>query len=214
MHHINFELTYIKDVAFNIGDYVMIRIRPERRPSGLASKLQARSAGPFKILKQVGPNAYVIDIPSHFGFHHTFNVEDLVAYKGPPSFPDDPFLDTTTPNPEPIPTPAPLPSLPALVDKIDAILDEQVVFTTDGAVQRFLVRWVNKPDSECTWVTRDILQQLDPDMLELYRSHQDLLSPESSSSHPGDTRFRPPLIRVYERAKKKTAQPLSLWLGT
>ena len=71
-----------RHVDFNIGDYVMIRIRPERRLHGPASKLQARSAGPFKILKQVGPNAYVVDLPPHLGYHHTFNVEDLVAYKG------------------------------------------------------------------------------------------------------------------------------------
>jgi hypothetical protein len=46
-----------RQVEFNIGDYVMIRIRPERRPPGSASKLQARSAGPFKMFKRVGPNA-------------------------------------------------------------------------------------------------------------------------------------------------------------
>uniref|UniRef100_A0A2N9HIL9 CCHC-type domain-containing protein n=1 Tax=Fagus sylvatica TaxID=28930 RepID=A0A2N9HIL9_FAGSY len=39
------------------GDYVMIRIRPERFPSGTVKKLQARSAGPFKVLKRIGSNA-------------------------------------------------------------------------------------------------------------------------------------------------------------
>ncbi|KAG6647459.1 hypothetical protein CIPAW_07G080200 [Carya illinoinensis] len=113
----------------------MIYIRPKQRPLGLASKLQAHSAGPFKILKRVGPNAYVIDLPSHFGCHSIFNVEDLVAYKGhfnpsnysllPPS------LDL---DPEPLATPTPIPSITAHKDKIDAILDEQVVLTNEGEV--------------------------------------------------------------------------------
>ena len=61
----------------------MIRIRPKRFPSGTAKKLQARSAGPFKILKQMGPNAYVIDLPHDYGISSSFNIEDLVAYKSP-----------------------------------------------------------------------------------------------------------------------------------
>jgi hypothetical protein len=35
-------------------------------------------------------------------------------------------------------------------DNIDAILDEQVVFNRNGEVQRFLVRWVGRLDSDCT----------------------------------------------------------------
>ena len=33
---------------FNVGDNVMIQIRPERFPSGTNRKLHARRAGPFK----------------------------------------------------------------------------------------------------------------------------------------------------------------------
>lgn len=40
-----------RHVEFNIGDYVMVRIRPERFPPRTAKKLQARSAGPFKVVK-------------------------------------------------------------------------------------------------------------------------------------------------------------------
>jgi hypothetical protein len=160
-----------RQVEFNIGDYVMIRIRPEQCPPRSASKLQARSAGPFKILKRVGPNAYVIDLPSHFGYHSTFNVEDLVAYKGHFNPSNDLFLPPSVDlDPEPVATPTPVPSIPAHRDKIDAILDEQTVLTNDGEVQRFLVCWVDRPDSDCAWIPREILQQLDPDLLELYRS--------------------------------------------
>ena len=61
----------------------MICIRPERYPSGTVTKLQARSVGPFKVLKKLGPNAYVIDIPSDYGISSTFNIVDLIVFKGP-----------------------------------------------------------------------------------------------------------------------------------
>ena len=51
---------------FQEGDYVMIRVRPERFPSGTVKKLQAHGVGPFRVLKCVGSNAYVVDLPDDF----------------------------------------------------------------------------------------------------------------------------------------------------
>lgn len=68
----------------------MVRNRPERFPPRSVRKLQARSVGPFKVLQRVGPNAYVIDIPPDYGISSTFNVKNVVAYRGQP---DDPFKD-------------------------------------------------------------------------------------------------------------------------
>jgi hypothetical protein len=76
---------------FNVGNYVMVRIRPERFPSGANRKLHARSAGPFKVVQRVGPNAYVLDLPHDFGISSTFNIEDLIAYHKPLPIPNDPF---------------------------------------------------------------------------------------------------------------------------
>ena len=66
----------------------MIYIRPEWFPFGIIKKLQARSAGPFKVLKRMGLNAYVIDLPHDYGISLSFNIEDLVAYKSPTTNPD------------------------------------------------------------------------------------------------------------------------------
>uniref|UniRef100_A0A2N9GB76 RNA-directed DNA polymerase n=1 Tax=Fagus sylvatica TaxID=28930 RepID=A0A2N9GB76_FAGSY len=193
-----------RHLEFAVGDYVMIRIRPERFPSGTVKKLQARSAGPFKVLKRIGSNAYVIELPSDYGISSTFNIEDLVAYKGPATIPDDPFIE-----PSPTPTISPdfdtiPPNIPPThKESIDAILDEQVILTRDGTVQRFLVRWHGRPESDCTWIAREDLQQLDPDLLEYYQSRIDALP---------STSYRPPTTRVYRRRKKHLVHPVTLWL--
>lgn len=48
---------------FNVGDNVMVRIRPERYPPGSIKKLHARTAGPFQILKKLNQNTFVVDLP-------------------------------------------------------------------------------------------------------------------------------------------------------
>jgi hypothetical protein len=193
-----------RHLEFAVGDYVMIRIRPEQFPSGTVKKLQARSAGLFKVLKRIGSNTYVIELPSDYGISSTFNIEDLVAYKGPATIPDDPFIE-----PSPTPTISPdfdtiPPNIPPThKESIDAILDEQVILTRDGTVQRFLVRWHGRPESDCTWIAREDLQQLDPDLLEHYQSRIDALP---------STSYRPPTTRVYRRRKKHLVHPVTLWL--
>ena len=123
------------------------------------------------------------------------------------------------PNPidAPIPTPLPLNLSYAHKESIDAMLDEQIVSTRDEGVHRFLVRWRGRLDSDCTWITRDELQQLDPDLLEYYQSSLDFHSMGSSSSHLGgvgaDTRSKPPITCTYKRkSKKKIVQPMALWM--
>jgi len=88
---------------FKVGDQVMIRLRPERFPSGTMKKLHARSAGPFKIIRKFGSNAYEIELPPDLGISPTFNVSDLVEYKEPMLLPSDPFRHDPILKSEPIP---------------------------------------------------------------------------------------------------------------
>ncbi|GFY90942.1 hypothetical protein Acr_07g0011380 [Actinidia rufa] len=165
---------------------------PERYPSGTARKLCARSAGPFKVLKRIGPNAYVIDLPPESGISSTFNIEDLIAFKGHFDVPTDPFSEPTheptidNPTTSDI-TPAPLPNSPAPKEHIDAILDEQIISTRDGGVQRFF---------ESSSDTLDGVEFSSP-----------------WESWWGYTGSRPPITRVYGRRSKK-AYPVSLWLDS
>ncbi|XP_038972521.1 uncharacterized protein LOC120104756 [Phoenix dactylifera] len=192
---------------FRVGDDVMIRIRPERFPSGAVRKLHARSMRPYKILKRVGSNAYVVDIPSDFGINPVFNVEDLVAYRGPTTIPADPFNEPDTDltsNFETIsPTPVlpPVPFSPQITDTMEQILDDQIVSTQNGGYQRYLVRWHGRPPSDDTWISRNELQRLASDLLEHYQTS---VSPEANFSQlrgvGGDTDHR--FQHVYRRRRR------------
>ncbi|PKU62073.1 hypothetical protein MA16_Dca028469 [Dendrobium catenatum] len=72
-----------RERSFKPGDLVMIRVRRERFPPGTYSKLSKRKIGPYAVLKQINPNAYVIDLPKHYNTTSTFNIGDLAAYHPP-----------------------------------------------------------------------------------------------------------------------------------
>ena len=79
--------------AFNVGNFVMVRICPERFPPVIVKKLHFCSSRPFKILKKLNDKAYVIDYFKIFGIRFTFNVEILVDYKGFDFNPNNPLVD-------------------------------------------------------------------------------------------------------------------------
>ena len=54
-------------------------------------KLHARGASPFKIIKKIGPNAYIVDLPSNFEISSTFNIIYLITYKELTQIPSEPF---------------------------------------------------------------------------------------------------------------------------
>ncbi|KAK1663592.1 hypothetical protein QYE76_051751 [Lolium multiflorum] len=55
----------------------------ERFPQERNSKLKPRGDGPFKVLKRINNNAYVIDIPtSKYLVSNTFNISDLSPHHG------------------------------------------------------------------------------------------------------------------------------------
>ena len=43
------------------------------------------------MIKKVGHNAYVLELPPKFGISSTFNISDLVEYKEPAIIPSEPF---------------------------------------------------------------------------------------------------------------------------
>ncbi|GKA51451.1 RNA-directed DNA polymerase [Tanacetum coccineum] len=56
--------------------------RSERFPAGHFGKLKPRGNGPFRVLKKINDHAYKIELPGHYNVSATFNVADLLLYKG------------------------------------------------------------------------------------------------------------------------------------
>ena len=65
---------------FNEGDGVLVYLRKERFPIGDYDKLCKRKFGPFKILRKLGVNAYLIDLPPKVSTSPIFNINELYEY--------------------------------------------------------------------------------------------------------------------------------------
>ena len=127
-------------MIFNEGDLVWVHLRKERFPQERDSKLKPRGDGPFKVLKKINNNAYVIDIPtSKYGVSNSFNVMDLSPFHGDDVFQDGEESRTTLsqgggadvaqpmvapPSTTPTPTNGPLTRARAklLQDKVNSLL--------------------------------------------------------------------------------------------
>ncbi|KAG6763051.1 hypothetical protein POTOM_033583 [Populus tomentosa] len=156
-----------RDKQFEVGDQVLIRLRSERFPPGSYNKLHARRAGPFTVLKKLGPNAYVIDLPPTYAISPVFNIEDLTAFTGQ--------NDVTPPTDD---IPIRVPSTPCPSDVILAVIDHQFVSTRRGGYYKFLVQWAHKPLSDSVWLQGDEVHRLAP---EVYRNYIQQYLPEASS---------------------------------
>ena len=72
-----------KPMVFQEGDLVWLHLRKDRFPQERNSKLKPRGDGPFKVLKKINDNAYIIDIPvDKYLVSNTFNVSDLTPFHG------------------------------------------------------------------------------------------------------------------------------------
>jgi len=144
----------------------MVHIRPERFPRGVVHKLHHRSAGPFKILRHLGPNTYHVELPPDLHISPIFNVEDLTAYIT--HFEEDTIPTLSLHVPKGVKP----------YDEIEAILEDQIVSTQRGGYHKFLVKWKNRPLSDCCWLQTEEVQRLHPDLYEAYIATN---SSESSS---------------------------------
>ncbi|XP_038695889.1 uncharacterized protein LOC119993050 [Tripterygium wilfordii] len=178
-----------RHVEFQPGDLVFIRVNPARFPSGSIHKLHSRRAGPFAVLKRLGANAYLINLPPDLRFSPIFNVVDLTAcHEDFPSSQSSDANEPPTVNPT-IPTndhhtlptavlPPPVQST-ALNDSPYVIIQRDFVPTRRGGYWRYLVLFRNRPISDGVWLTESHLRHFYPELLQQYLQ---IYSTESSSA--------------------------------
>ena len=122
-------------------------VRIERLHLGKVSKLRSQGSGPFKVLKRIGTNAYELELPKEFRVNPTFNVSDLVPYRGPAVEPSQELKPLSSLEREPSHPPS---GQRHQHRQIDRILDEQTTVTRNRVYQRYLVRWKDQPPTEDT----------------------------------------------------------------
>ena len=77
-----------RDVEFEVGDYVFLRVSPMRGVKRFRTKgkLSPRFIGPFQILDRLGAVTYRIALPpSLSGVHNVFHVSMLRKYVSDPT---------------------------------------------------------------------------------------------------------------------------------
>ena len=116
----------------------MVRIRPKGYPKGTYKKLHSKNAGPYRVLKKISSNAYVLDLPENIGISNIFNIKDLTLCSNPKD-----VITNGGPN-------ARLPPAPCLKEEIEDVIDHRFVSTRGGGYQKYLVKWRGRPLSDCT----------------------------------------------------------------
>ena len=98
-------------------------------------------------MKKLGANAYLLDLPNNVATSPVFNVADLFKFHGETPylteiatlpFADDPRRDE---------------------DFIEDVVDFKITKTHGGEHRRYLVRWRDRPLTDCSWIEESELRK-------------------------------------------------------
>lgn len=131
-----------RNVKFEIGDWVMVILRPYRQSTVLGphSKLAKRFYGLFQILARIGSATYKLQLPKGAKIHLVFHCSMLKKFHHPPSGDPTPF--------HPLPT--------IFIDNQHVIspltiLDTLLASDTANSKLQVLVQWQGFSPDDTSW---------------------------------------------------------------
>lgn len=135
-----------RDVSYEVGDWVFLRLQPYRQHTifrRTSQKLSTKYFGPFQVEERIGPVAYRLKLPEGTRVHSVFHVSLLKKRVGPET-----------------PTSGTLPPLRATgllrLRPLHVLQTREVIIDGQTSVEA-LVQWQDLPVTEATW---EDLQQL------------------------------------------------------
>jgi hypothetical protein len=129
-----------RDVSFNEGDMIFLRLQPYRQSSAFKKvhqKLASRFFSSYPIIQNVGNVTYKLQLPEGVRIHPVFHVSLLKKYMGD-------ALDTHTDLP-------PVSDEGAIILEPKAILDHRWAKQGGKFLAESLVKWKHLPTEEATW---------------------------------------------------------------
>ncbi len=138
--------------TFNVGDMVLLKTSHLKIPISnqqKSTKLTNNYIGPYKIIEQVGNNAFKLKLPPHLNkLHPVFSIVFLKHYHNPQlNFPNREHYDF--PEPEYIDG--------SLELEVEKILDDKIKTNKNKKTHFYLIKWKGRPESEATWQKREDL---------------------------------------------------------
>ena len=135
-----------REVEFNVGDKVFLKLRPYRQQSlarRVNEKLSARYYGPFEVAARVGKVAHRLHLPPEARIHPTFHVSQLKKAVGE-------SLEPTTIPPQ------------LNVEGVLEFSPEAVYahrFNENTGHEEILVKWEGLPEADCTWEWKSVIEK-------------------------------------------------------
>lgn len=130
-----------RDVQFNVGDFVYVKLQPYRQTSVTfrkSLKLSPRFFGPYKILEKLGSVAYRLLLPEGSQIHDVFHVSLLRKYLG-----------SITPIATQLP---PVSDESTLLPQPESILAQREIRKGKYMPRtEILVKWLGAPAEDATW---------------------------------------------------------------
>ncbi|XP_070006003.1 uncharacterized protein [Nicotiana sylvestris] len=134
-----------RDLSFNVGDAVFLRLQPYRQKS-LAKRPNeklSRYFGPYKIVRKVGPVSYEVQLPQTSKVHPIFHVSLLRPTLG--------CSDVTSPPPLPL-----LGELELMLES-EKVLSHRWVKESRVSTLELLIQWRHRSIEEASWEDYDLL---------------------------------------------------------